>query len=129
MVPVLEALVALASARLTWSWYQRIARAPILPEAKPFREFRFNDQLVWLVVVLIAVSAVSFLLLNQLPGNPIITLLGPAATPQAVAQLTRQLGLDRPAWLRYFIWTIARLGYNGSTPPGWPTLKHLTALP
>ena len=57
-----------------------------------------------LVVVLIAVSAVSFLLLNRLPGNPIITLLGPAATPQAVAQLSAQLGLDKPAWLRYFIW-------------------------
>ncbi len=61
-------------------------------------------RLAQLVVVLLLVSAVSFLLLNQLPGNPIITLLGPAATPQAVAQLTRQLGLDRPAWLRYFIW-------------------------
>jgi peptide/nickel transport system permease protein len=61
-------------------------------------------RLAQLVMVLIAVSAVAFLLLNQLPGNPIITMLGPAATPEAVAQLTRQLGLDRPAWLRYFIW-------------------------
>ncbi|HEY4028537.1 MAG TPA: ABC transporter permease [Candidatus Dormibacteraeota bacterium] len=61
-------------------------------------------RLAQLVVVLLAVSAVSFLLLNQLPGNPVVALLGPAATPQAVAQLTRQLGLDRPAWLRYFIW-------------------------
>jgi peptide/nickel transport system permease protein len=61
-------------------------------------------RLAQLMLVLIAVSAVAFLLLNQLPGNPIITMLGPAATPEAVAQLTRQLGLDRPAWLRYFIW-------------------------
>jgi len=61
-------------------------------------------RLAQLVIVLIAVSAVSFLLLNRLPGNPIITLLGPAATPEAVAQLSRQLGLDKPAWLRYFIW-------------------------
>jgi peptide/nickel transport system permease protein len=61
-------------------------------------------RLAQLVVVLLVVSGVAFLLLNQLPGNPVITLLGPAATPEAVAQLTRQLGLDRPAWLRYFIW-------------------------
>jgi peptide/nickel transport system permease protein len=61
-------------------------------------------RLAQLVVVLFAVSLVAFLLLNQLPGNPIITMLGPAATPQAIAQLTQQLGLDRPAWLRYFIW-------------------------
>jgi peptide/nickel transport system permease protein len=51
-----------------------------------------------------AVSAVAFLLLNHLPGNPVITLLGPAATPENVRQLTLQLGLDKPAWLRYFIW-------------------------
>ena len=61
-------------------------------------------RLAQLVVVLFAVSAVAFLLLNQLPGNPVITLLGPAATPEAVHQLTIQLGLDKPAWLRYFIW-------------------------
>jgi peptide/nickel transport system permease protein len=61
-------------------------------------------RLAQLVVVLFAVSGVAFLLLNQLPGNPVVTLLGPAATPENVAQLTRQLGLDKPAWLRYFIW-------------------------
>jgi peptide/nickel transport system permease protein len=61
-------------------------------------------RLAQLVVVLLVVSAVSFLLLNRLPGNPVITLLGPAATPEAVQQLTAQLGLDKPAWLRYFIW-------------------------
>jgi peptide/nickel transport system permease protein len=60
--------------------------------------------LAQLVVVLFVVSVVAFLLLNHLPGNPVITLLGPAATPQAVHLLTIQLGLDKPAWLRYFIW-------------------------
>ena len=57
-----------------------------------------------LVVVLICVSAFAFLMLNLLPGNPVYTLLGPAATPEAVAQLTTQLGLDKPAWQRYFVW-------------------------
>ena len=61
-------------------------------------------RLAQLVVVLFVVSVVAFLLLNHLPGNPVITLLGPAATPQAVHLLTVQLGLDKPAWLRYFIW-------------------------
>src|SRR4030088_522533 len=35
-------------------------------------------RLAQLVVVLLVVSGVAFLLLNQLPGNPVITLLGPA---------------------------------------------------
>jgi hypothetical protein len=48
------ALAALASARLAWGWYQRVASAPVLPDAEPFRDFRFNDHLVWLLVLLIA---------------------------------------------------------------------------
>ena len=67
--------------------------------------FRFvGGRLLQLVVVLLVVSAFAFLLLNLLPGNPVYTLLGPAATPEAVEQLTRQLGLDKPIWQRYFIW-------------------------
>ena len=61
-------------------------------------------RVVQLVVVLICVSAFAFLMLNLLPGNPVYTLLGPAATPEAVAQLTAQLGLDKPVWQRYFVW-------------------------
>lgn len=61
-------------------------------------------RLLQLVVVLLVVSAFAFLLLNLLPGNPVYTLLGPAATPEAVEQLTHQLGLDKPIWQRYFIW-------------------------
>jgi hypothetical protein len=48
------ALAALAGVRLAWSWYQRIARTPILPDAAPFHEFRFNDHVVWLLVLVIA---------------------------------------------------------------------------
>ena len=54
LFPAWVALLAMTSARLTWSWYQRIAHAPILPAAGSFREFRFNDQLVWFLVLLIA---------------------------------------------------------------------------
>ena len=54
LFPAWVALIAMASARLTWSWYQRIAHTPMLPPAKPFREFRFNDHAVWLLVLLIA---------------------------------------------------------------------------
>src|SRR2546428_8243543 len=61
-------------------------------------------RLAQLVAVLVVVSAVTFLMLNLLPGNPVYRLVGSSATPQAVEQLTRQLGLDRPAWERYFVW-------------------------
>lgn len=47
-----------------------------------------------LVAVLIAVSALAFLLLSLLPGDPTVAILGTNATPGARAQLRSTLGLD-----------------------------------
>jgi peptide/nickel transport system permease protein len=55
--------------------------------------------------VVLAVTIFSFFLVNLLPGSPINTILGPAAgDPTARAQLTAQLGLNHPIYLRYFVW-------------------------
>jgi peptide/nickel transport system permease protein len=61
-------------------------------------------RLATFVATLIGASAVIFLVLEILPGNAALTLLGPSATPDAVAALTHQLGLDRPSWQRYLEW-------------------------
>jgi peptide/nickel transport system permease protein len=53
------------------------------------------------VPVLIGVSLASFLLIHVVGGNPAAILLGPHATPKAVAALDRQYGLDRPLVLQY----------------------------
>ena len=54
-----------------------------------------------LVLTLLAASAVVFLVLDVLPGDVAQVMLGPDADPQAVQALAAQLGLDRPAWVRY----------------------------
>jgi hypothetical protein len=56
LFPAWLALWALAGVRLAWSWYYRIARAPFPPAAGPFRDFRFNDQMVWVLVVALAAA-------------------------------------------------------------------------
>ena len=56
------------------------------------------------VPVVFVVTALSFLLLQSLPGNTADALLGPQATPQEIAGLTRQLGLDRPLLDQYWSW-------------------------
>src|SRR5216683_4953140 len=53
------------------------------------------------VPVLIGVSLASFLLIHVVGGNPAAILLGPHATPKAVAALDRQYGLDRPLVVQY----------------------------
>lgn len=60
---------------------------------------------VELIVVLFVVSVVSFLLLSLVPGgNPAIRILGDQATPESVAALNAELGLDDPIPIRYARW-------------------------
>jgi peptide/nickel transport system permease protein len=49
-------------------------------------------------------SLVVFAVLDLLPGNAAEVMLGESATPEAVAALAQQLGLDRPPWQRYVSW-------------------------
>src|ERR671933_1044740 len=61
-------------------------------------------RLAWLVVSLVAASILVFAVTNILPGDVAAVMLGTSATPEAVASLQHQLGLDQPGWLRYLQW-------------------------
>ena len=49
-------------------------------------------------------SVIIFLLLEVLPGDPALTMLGVDAPDSAIEALRLELGLDRPAPLRYADW-------------------------
>ncbi|MCL6450259.1 MAG: ABC transporter permease [Acetobacteraceae bacterium] len=55
-------------------------------------------------VTLVLVTAVTFLVLQVIPGDPAQIVLGPDAEPAAVERLRAQLGLDRPAAVQYLAW-------------------------
>lgn len=61
-------------------------------------------QLLRLVVVLFCVTLLTYLIVNILPGDVAIAILGNLATPQDIAGLRADLGLDRPILVRYFDW-------------------------
>ena len=56
------------------------------------------------ILLLFAVSALIFIGTEILPGDVAASILGQAATPQALENLRRELGLDQPAVVRYFAW-------------------------
>jgi peptide/nickel transport system permease protein len=56
------------------------------------------------IPILLVVSFVVFSLMASLPGDPAINILGPAATPDAVARVNAELGLDQPFFNRYGNW-------------------------
>ena len=61
---------------------------------------RFASLLVTLVVASLAI----FVVLEVLPGDPALLILGIEAQDDTLAALRAQLGLDRPAPLRYVAW-------------------------
>ncbi len=61
------------------------------------------------VLTLFVVSLVIFGATELLPGDLASTLLGQAATPETVAALRRQMGLDQPAPVRYWAWLMGAL--------------------
>lgn len=66
-------------------------------------------RVAWLVVVLLAVSAVTFALGVQAPGDPAVmaferTRAGQSPTPDELAALREEMGLDRPAVVQYLHW-------------------------
>ena len=58
----------------------------------------------WLVASLVLASILVFSVVNILPGDVAVVILGTAATDEAVQTLRSQLGLNQPAWLRYLEW-------------------------
>ena len=61
-------------------------------------------RLLYLVPVLLAVSLLTFLIASLLPGDLAYVVLGDQATPEKVAALRHDMGLDQPIWWRFVSW-------------------------
>lgn len=57
-----------------------------------------------LIYVLLGVSLTIFLLMRFIPGDPAIVMLGERATPERIAEVRRDLGLDKPLPIQYLIY-------------------------
>jgi peptide/nickel transport system permease protein len=68
-----------------------------------------GKRLLMTVPIILGVSVLTFWVLDLIPGNAAQQLLGVEATPEQVRALEIQLGLDRPAPLRYLDWLAAAL--------------------
>jgi len=61
-------------------------------------------KLLRLLLVVLAVSALTFLMVDLLPGDAAYDIAGTDATPEDVEALRQQLGLNRPVAVRYAEW-------------------------
>ena len=58
-------------------------------------------RLLMLIPVLIGVTLLVFLILNMAPGDPAKVILGEQATPEQIAELREQMGLNDPVLVQY----------------------------
>jgi peptide/nickel transport system permease protein len=86
-------------------------------------------RLGYLVPVLLAVTLLTFLIASLLPGDLATAMLGDQATPEAVAALRRDMGLDQPLWWRYLNWLggILQGDFGRSFRTGEPVLAAILA--
>ncbi|WP_044640074.1 ABC transporter permease [Risungbinella massiliensis] len=55
-----------------------------------------------LIPVLIGLSIITFAIVHAIPGDPVQTILGDKATPEAVERVKEELGLNHPWYIQYF---------------------------
>lgn len=66
--------------------------------------FYVSGRIGQLALTVLVSSAVIFFVLQGLPGDPASFMLGTGATPESLAALRAELGLDAPLWQRYVHW-------------------------
>jgi peptide/nickel transport system permease protein len=64
----------------------------------------FVRRLLTLVATLLVTAIIVFVALEILPGDPAEVILGLNATPETLAAVKADLGLDKPALVRFFVW-------------------------
>jgi len=84
-------------------------------------------RLLLLVPILVGLSILVFFWVRALPGGPAQALLGERATPEAVAAIERQYGLDKPVYVQYwrFVKKVGRFDFGESTTSRRPVVEEL----
>jgi peptide/nickel transport system permease protein len=85
-----------------------------------------GKRLALMIPTLFGLSLLLFLWVRALPGGPATALLGERATPEAVAEINRLYGFDRPVFEQYFVYMgrILTGDFGTSIETGRPVLAE-----
>jgi ABC-type dipeptide/oligopeptide/nickel transport system permease component len=90
---------------------------------------QIGKRLLTAIPSLIGVIVVTFLLTRVLPGDAAVYFAGPAATPQAIAEIRAKLGFDRPLreqFVRY-VEDLAHGDFGTSLTTGQPVIADIAS--
>ncbi len=72
-------------------------------------------RLLLFIPTLLGITLITFILMQSLPGDPVTAMVGERASPETIARIRTELGLDRSLTYQYFMY-LKRLG-TGRTRP------------
>ena len=89
-------------------------------------------RLLHIVPTVLGITFVVFLMMQSVPGDPVVALLGDAYTQEDAVKIRHLYGLDRPIIVQYFIWLgkLVQGNWGTSILSGRPVLEDvLVRLP
>jgi peptide/nickel transport system permease protein len=84
-------------------------------------------RLIQIVPTILGITLVVFLMMQSIPGDPVVPLLGDAYTEEDAEKIRQIYGLDRPAHVQYLVWLgkLARGDWGTSILTGRPVLDDV----
>src|SRR5687767_416834 len=84
-------------------------------------------RLFQIVPTIIMITLVVFVMMQSIPGDPVVAMLGEAYTEEDANKVRREYGLDRPVLVQYFIWfgKLVQGDWGRSILSGRPVLKDV----
>jgi ABC-type dipeptide/oligopeptide/nickel transport system permease component len=82
------------------------------------------------VPMLLGAMSIVFFAMRILPGDPCVAMMGDQATTEALADCTKNLGLNRPLVVQYgdFLWRSAQLDFGHSLRQGYPVSEYIARM-
>ncbi|HSB41422.1 MAG TPA: ABC transporter permease [Methylomirabilota bacterium] len=82
------------------------------------------------VPMLLGAMSIVFFAMRILPGDPCLAMMGDQATTEALADCTRNLGLQRPLAVQYvdYLWRSVRLDFGQSFRQGYPVSEYIARM-
>ncbi len=82
------------------------------------------------VPMLLGAMSIVFFAMRVLPGDPCMAMMGDQATTEALADCTRNLGLNRPLAIQYvdYLWRSVQFDFGSSLRQGYPVSEYIARM-
>jgi peptide/nickel transport system permease protein len=87
-------------------------------------------RLIVAIPMLLGAMSIVFFAMRVLPGDPCVAMMGDQATTEALADCSKNLGLNRPLAVQYadYIWRSVQFDFGKSLRQGYPVSEYIARM-